>query len=273
MDQKNRPLKKKTPIIKPIQGEIWKSCSVIINDKLIDFTDFNVSNLGRVKRIINNGRRDSYVGKPMKQKLNHAGRPTVLLSILTTNGYKQYHLYTARLVAHAFLGPCPKGMEVDHKFGIKDDNRPSELEYVTHIENIERARKLKLFKSPSIKRGNDTFNKYSKQVKSLFKKGLSIRQISKELSIGRIKVKRIMKLMNLHRSKSESEKLKWVTQKIKKKKFHTKKSMYFAGKELAKRNINVLNQKQFTELTGIPYRILYDRYGSWSYYKTIVGLN
>jgi len=45
-----------------------------------------------------------------------------------------------QLVADAWLGPCPDGMEVDHKDFDKANNRPSNLEYVTHQENVQRAR-------------------------------------------------------------------------------------------------------------------------------------
>jgi hypothetical protein len=41
-----------------------------------------------------------------------------------------------RLVMLAFVGPCPAGLEVNHKNGKKDDNRLSNLEYVTGSENV-----------------------------------------------------------------------------------------------------------------------------------------
>jgi hypothetical protein len=104
----------------------------------------------------------------------------------------------------------------------------------------------------------------------LFKKGLSIRQISKELKIGVMRVKRMMRLMNLYRNKSESEKLKWKTQNIKKKRLHTKRSIFFAGKNLYDKGINPENQIEFTKLTGIPYRILYNHFGSWNHYKSLI---
>ena len=40
-----------------------------------------------------------------------------------------------RLVMKAFVGPCPDGMEVNHKNGIKSDNSFSNLEYITKSEN------------------------------------------------------------------------------------------------------------------------------------------
>lgn len=62
------------------------------------------------------------------------------------------------LVAEHFIGPCPKGMEVDHIDGNKLNNRDWNLEYVTHSENLKRAVKLNLLpcighglKNPGVK--------------------------------------------------------------------------------------------------------------------------
>ena len=41
-----------------------------------------------------------------------------------------------RLVAVTFLGPIPKGKEVNHKDGIKNNNVPENLEYMTRKENV-----------------------------------------------------------------------------------------------------------------------------------------
>lgn len=42
-----------------------------------------------------------------------------------------------RLVALAFLGPCPKGMQVCHNNGVPDDNRVANLRYGTASENSQ----------------------------------------------------------------------------------------------------------------------------------------
>lgn len=44
------------------------------------------------------------------------------------------------LVATAFHGPCPEGMEASHKNGIRTDNSADNLTWETHVEN--EARKL-----------------------------------------------------------------------------------------------------------------------------------
>jgi hypothetical protein len=45
--------------------------------------------------------------------------------------------YVHRLVAVAFLGPCPGDCEVDHRNATKRDNRPGNLQYVTHDANVK----------------------------------------------------------------------------------------------------------------------------------------
>lgn len=47
-----------------------------------------------------------------------------------------------RIVAAAFLGPCPAGYEVNHKNGNKADPNLSNLEYVTRSENAIHAHRV-----------------------------------------------------------------------------------------------------------------------------------
>jgi len=49
------------------------------------------------------------------------------------------------LVARYFIGPLPKGLEINHKDGDKTNNNVSNLEYISHQENITHAHSLGLF--------------------------------------------------------------------------------------------------------------------------------
>jgi hypothetical protein len=53
--------------------------------------------------------------------------------------YKQYHRLVHVLVAAAFIGPCPKGKEVNHKDLNKRNNWYGNLEYMTHKKNCAHA--------------------------------------------------------------------------------------------------------------------------------------
>jgi len=102
-------------------SEIWKPVPL--------FEEYEVSNLGNVRR-----RREFHT-----RQMNPS---------LTTGGYKQVILcqeankkpFTVhRLVLVAFIGPRPRGHDINHKNGNKTDNRLENLEYATKSENMRHA--------------------------------------------------------------------------------------------------------------------------------------
>lgn len=64
----------------------------------------------------------------------------------TYNG-KFTYIYAHRAVWIYFNGEIPEGLESNHKNGIKNDNRLSNLELVTQSENSQHAHKLGLIKN------------------------------------------------------------------------------------------------------------------------------
>jgi hypothetical protein len=101
---------------------------------------YEASSLGNIRNIA--ARRRTSVGHILKSHVNPCvGRRAVRLKV---NGKgKTYSVHG--LVAEAFLGPRPKGLDVNHIDGNALNNRASNLEYLTRKENIRHAVRIGLW--------------------------------------------------------------------------------------------------------------------------------
>ena len=102
------------------QEERWHKCEV-------PYTRYEVSNLGRV--------RNAHTGLVLRLRKCRSGYFDVLLN------YKgqEKRFYVHSLVATAFVEGWREGLEVNHKNGVKTDNRAENLEWVTSSENHQHA--------------------------------------------------------------------------------------------------------------------------------------
>lgn len=96
-----------------------------------DYPNYKVSNMGNVMHIRGNILRPFDRGKngPILQR----GYLTVHLCSKDVKGYDNHSVHS--LVMGAFVGTRPKGMVINHKNGIRWDNRLENLEYCTQSYN------------------------------------------------------------------------------------------------------------------------------------------
>lgn len=116
-----------------MREEIWREIN--------NFPNYQISNLGRVRRMKGFGCPETRILKPQK-----GGYPSIKLSKEGEVYQKEIHC----LVAETFLGPRPPGLTINHKDGDKKNNSNDNLEYVTYLENAHHARVKGLYKDKKI---------------------------------------------------------------------------------------------------------------------------
>jgi len=150
--------------------EVWKP--------IPSFPRYEVSNIGRIRSI-----RTKQLTKLIKN--NHGYMRFKATITETTRKYKKFFL-VHRCVAEAFLGPAPSPKhEVNHMNKKRDDNRVTNLEWVTKSQNgIHRAR-FKFYKEYARPKKNAA--KLSRtdvmDIKLSLVKGLTVRQLAKKFRV------------------------------------------------------------------------------------------
>lgn len=156
--------------VENLQNEEWRTCRVC--------NYYAVSNFGRLKRC-SGFKSGARIGLVQKAKI-------------TTNGYSSYVLYgdgrkyykTAHmLVADAFLGLKPFGMEINHKDGNKQNNYVGNLEYCTQQENKKHAVVNNLTCYGERQHCAKITLNTAKQIKTMYKSGIRQIDIYKRLNL------------------------------------------------------------------------------------------
>ena len=93
---------------------------------------YEVSDLGNVRSVVD--RRNSYVGKILRPRIKSGYR----VFGLTKDGKTRTHK-GSRLAAKAFLSNPNNKPTVNHKNGVKNDDRVDNLEWATVSENTKHA--------------------------------------------------------------------------------------------------------------------------------------
>jgi len=142
--------------------------------------NYAISKRGEIRRL--KGGSGAAVGKLLRLH-DKEGYKSVSLSV----GGKPHRYYVHRLVAAAFIGPCPPGCIVNHKNGDRADCDVFNLEYITSKENSEYAAR-----NGQVRHGsNHSFAKLE---------DWQIKQIREDVATGKYKQIEIAKLYSISRS-------------------------------------------------------------------------
>lgn len=163
-------------------SEEWVPCR--------EFPDhYEISSLGRVRRkLATSGGR---AGRVRKGVTHRTGYVQFMLSAAN----RQYMRDGHRLVADAFLGPIPPGMQVNHKNGDKGDNRVENLEVVSNGEN--RAHSYRVLGV----RPNGAFGERNRnakfgaaavsEIREAYKSGRAVSELARQFGVTRQTIYRI----------------------------------------------------------------------------------
>lgn len=158
-----------------MEQEIWKSILGYENQ-------YEVSSIGRVRSVAHRicyknkwcysgNMTRKIVPKIFTLRIGNHGYPTVALPKSSLGTSSLVHV----LVASAFIGPKPIGLQVNHIDGDKTNNKSSNLQYCSPSENIKHAYDIGL-RRPAIHKKNDGKAKINLHI---------ARQIKKVVSDGR----------------------------------------------------------------------------------------
>lgn len=110
--------------------EIWSSIS--------GYKHYQISNFGRVKSLP----RFTKNGRCLTEKILAASNNGEYKKIYLCENNTKSRFYIHRLVACAFIPNPENKPEINHKNGIKTDNRVENLEWVSKSENLQHAHKI-----------------------------------------------------------------------------------------------------------------------------------
>lgn len=168
----------------------WKACPSDPHYEVSD--EGSVRSVDRV--IERNGKPARLKGKTLKHLKHNQGYRSVNLG--RGNGNRRL---IHSLVMEAFVGPRPKGMDINHKNGDKTDNRLENLEYCSRSQNMAHAVRTGLMPPPPLRRGTDNDHlcrlneEKVRHIRQWHAEGGGITQIARHYDVGKSTVGNIIK--------------------------------------------------------------------------------
>ncbi len=154
-----------------IETEIWKP---------VFMGYYEASSLGRV--------RSMPKGFVLKGSPNKRGY--LRINIYYGGGRSNWNIH--RIVALAFLGPIPDGMQVNHKDFNKTNNAVSNLEYVSSAENVAHAKKNMRYWSGSRGYGSKLSDSDAEKIRALRASGVSTDSLARKYSVNPTTIRRVV---------------------------------------------------------------------------------
>lgn len=108
------------------------------------------------------------------------------------DGNKRKCAFVHRLVADAFHGPCPEGMQVRHLNSDRGDNRPCNLAYGTAKDNAMDRMEIGRYANGEDVTGAKLTNEQANEVRRLRAAGEKIKSLSKMFGLSDTNIKRII---------------------------------------------------------------------------------
>ena len=157
---------------------------------------YQVSNLGRVKSlsrlIIRSTGRNYYIPERLlNAMLDKDGYERVCL----TNAGKGVNRFIHRLVALAFIRNPENKLQINHKNGVKTDNRVENLEWNTNSENIKHS--YNFLNRPRLRGESNGGSKLTKEaIEEIRNSTLSQGKLSKIYNVSQQQISRIVNYEN-----------------------------------------------------------------------------